>query len=168
MNEEKFSIVAFDPTGTLIGVSDRRFDSLSKKWIVAASEFLSDKGDNFKASWKGPLEHIETQMTLSEDVGIVSFYANGVLAVSIALLLGRNENIEESVLKMFVNSLRRTNLVQECAESDEPFKEIFSIAIRPLMMVVPWGDERISEQDDGLIQELALHLCGSFFMCSGT
>jgi hypothetical protein len=166
--EPNFEIAAFDPSGLLLGTSKRRLCDLSEKWLAIATAYLALHGENFKADWGGPLAHLVTQVTSSDGVALVSFYADGVLVVSAALLCGVNPNTELSVLKMFVHSLRKTEVVRASAVNEIPFEDIFQLMSRPLMVVVPWGDVRVAEQDDELVQELVLHFGAAYFQaCKG-
>lgn len=164
MNVSSFSIAAFDPTGALIGIGDKSFNKLSDRWLNIAATYLSENGENFKSSWKNSLAHLTTQFTSTDGVALVTFYANGYLVTSLALFSGKNETAEKSVLQMFVNSLRKTEVVKNNAETETPFNEVFNITARPLMVVIPWADDKISQQDHGLVQELAIHLSGAFFL----
>lgn len=167
--EPNFEIAAFDPSGALLGTSNRRLCDLSEKWLAIAAAYLALHGANFKADWGGPLAHLVTQVTSSDGVALVSFYADGVLVVSSALLCGVNADTEISVLKMFVHSLRKTEIVRATAVNEMPFEDIFQLRSRPLMVVVPWGDIRVTEQDDELVQELALHFGAAYFQaCKGS
>lgn len=163
MTETIFEVAAFDPSGLLVGTSHRRLCDLSEKWLTIASAYLTKHGDSFKADWGGPLAHLKTQVTSSDGVGLVLFFANDVLVASIALLSGLKPDTELSVLKMFVNSLRKTELVQASAANEIPFEDVFQLATRPLIVVVPWGDGSVAEQDDELVRELTLHLGAAFF-----
>lgn len=166
--ESNFEIAAFDPSGLLLGTSNRRPCDFSEKWLAIATAYLASNGENFKADWGGPLAHLVTQATSSDGVGLVSFYANGVLVVSAALLCGVNPETELSVLKMFVHSLRKTEIVRVSAVNETPFEDVFQLMSRPLMIVVPWGDARVVEQDDELVQELASHFGAAYFQACKT
>lgn len=163
MKQMSFDVAAFDPAGLLLGTSRRNFGDLSEKWLKISSAYLIKNGESFKANWSGPLDHLVTQFTSSDGVALVSFFAKGVLVTSIALLCGVKADAELSILKMFVNSLRNTEVVRENAISAVPFEDMFQLIARPLMVVVPWGDARVSEQDDELVQELAVHLSAAYF-----
>ena len=166
--EPDFEIAAFDPSGLLLGTSKQKLCDLSEKWLAITTAFLASHGANFKADWGGPFAHLVTQVTSADGVALVSFYADGVMVVSAALLCGMKPDAELSVLKMFVQSLRKTEVVRASAVNEIPFEDIFHIMSRPLMMVVPWGDERVREQDDELVQELALHLGAAYFQAYKT
>lgn len=161
--EPDFEIAAFDPSGLLLGTSKRQLSDLSEKWLAIATAYLASHGENFKADWGGPLAHLVTQVTSADGAALVSFYADGVLVASAALLCGMSPDTELSVLKMFVQSLRKTEVVRANAVNEIPFEDIFQIMSRPLMVVVPWGDERVAEQDNELVQELALHFGAAYF-----
>lgn len=166
--EPNFEIAAFDPSGLLLGTSNRTLSNLSEKWLAIATAYLVAHGENFKTDWGGPLTHIVTQITSSDGVALVSFYAHGNLVVSAAFLCGANSDTELSILKMFVQSLRQTEVVRSHAVNESPFEDVFQLMTRPLMVVVPWGDERVAEQDEGLVQELALHFAAAYFQtCKG-
>lgn len=158
-----FEVAAFDPSGLLIGTSRRRLSDLSDKWLAIATAYLTRHGGNFSANWGGPLSHLATQLTSSDGVGLVTFSADSVLVASFALLSGMNRDTELSVLKMFVNSLRKTEMVQASAANETPFDDMLQLTTRPLMVVIPWGDERVTEQNDELVQELALHFAAAYF-----
>jgi hypothetical protein len=164
MDHHQFAVAAFDPAGALIGTGARGFHELSDKWLGICKAFLAAYGENFRAPWQGALAHLETRFTSSDGSALISFYANGILASSLALLSGRSAELETSMLQMFVRSLRETETVKACAVSEAPFEEVFGIAPRPLMVVVPWGNERVSDEDHGLLRELAVHLSGAFFL----
>jgi hypothetical protein len=54
------------------------------------------------------------------------------------------------------------HLVQTITSLSEPFAEVLSLSERPLMVIVPIPDESISDQDNDVVQELALHLASAF------
>jgi hypothetical protein len=162
MNHIDFEISAFDPSGMLMGTRTRRTRDLSGKWLSIASSFLAKQSGNPKAGWGGPLGHLETQLTSSDGCALAMFFAHGVLVSSMALLSGRSRAVESSILTIFVQSLRKSKFVQEDAINEIPFADIFQLSVRPHLIVIPWGDERVAEQDAELIQELALHLGAAY------
>jgi hypothetical protein len=158
-----YSVAVFDASGELVGKGERYIDRLSNKWLSIADAFLSHHGMNFAATWEGPLSHIETKVTSSDGAALVTFSVNSVVTTSIALLAGGSASKEASLLAMFANSLRQVDLVRASARRIDPFSEILEIDERPLMIVVSWGPEAVSEDDVGLVQELSIHLAGAFF-----
>jgi|SRR5581483_2269172 len=159
-----FSVAAFGIDGEVQGIDRWDFEKLSSKWLRICGEYLEHHGASFDASWSGPLAHIQTKFTSASGAALVTFGVKGKLAASVALASGLTPATESSVLKMFVNSLRGVELVAAAAQSPEPFREVLAIEERPLMLVVPWADSEVSEQDQALIRELAIHTAGAFFM----
>lgn len=76
--------------------------------------------------------------------------------------MGRSAEEEVQVLQMFVSSLRETEFVKACGKAGTAFTQVFDLEQRPLLVVVAWGDPRISEQDATVVRELSLHLAGAF------
>jgi len=64
---------------------------------------------------------------------------------------------------MFVDSLRNVRRVQLGATKAEPFGGVLELQQRPVFVVVPWGDQQISDDDHELVMELALHTAAAFF-----
>ncbi len=163
-----FNIAAFDPSGELVGSVVRETDQLSPKWIKIANDFLIENGNSFKASLNEPLSHLATQFTSDDGIALVSIYMHNVLTSSIVLLRGPISQADDSVLKLFVHSLRKVELVKASATREEPFDAVFSQLARPLMVVVPWGDQRLSLEDKELAQDWSLHLSAAFFAAPST
>ena len=150
--------------GEFIETDKRNLSALSEKWLNICEEYLFHYGDEFDAPWSGNLSHIKTKFISESGAALATFSSNDRPAVSIALVTGLSSEVESSVLKMFVNSLRKVELVRASAQSSEPFEKILSIESRPLAIIVPWGDPEISEQDQQLTQELSLHFAAAYLM----
>jgi hypothetical protein len=58
-------------------------------------------------------------------------------------------------------------MVQAAAPHGMAFQAALTLRQRPLMIVVPWPDDSISEDDHRLVRDLALHLAGAFLASSG-
>lgn len=162
-NSPGFHIAAFAPDGETEGPGFWSFDKLSAKWLRICGDFLAAYGEVFDTPWQGPLAHIRTKFTSSAGVALVTLYAHGRTGVSMALATGQSGAAESELLRMFVESLRKVEIVAVAARSAEPFKEAVTISQRPLAIVVMWGDLQIPEEDQAVISELALHLAGAFF-----
>lgn len=94
----------------------------------------------------------------------MTFYVKAEIAASLLLLSGQSEAVERDISQMFVESLRKTDLVKAAAVSQRPFGSILMLKERPLLVVVPWGRATISGDDHNLVKELGLHLAGAFFL----
>lgn len=160
---EGFFVAAFALDGTLEGIGRWSFEELSDKWLTLCDEYLAVHTSSFDELWSGNLAHIRTRLTRSSGVALVTFSAHGRVGVSIALASGARTAASSSVLKMFVNSLRNVTAVRSSTQSPEPFQQVLTVEERPVMMVVPWADPEISDQDDALMRELSIHLAAAFF-----
>jgi hypothetical protein len=166
MNQAKsFHVAAFGFDGELVGESRWEVDALSPKWLDFARQVLQANGEAFRVAMPvSALSHIELQFTSSEGLALGTFFSRGTIAMSTACLSGRVFAGEAGLLKMFVESLRRVELVKQVATSSEPFGGVLSIPNRPLHVVVPWGTVGVGEGDHSLITELARHFAGAFFL----
>ncbi|MFC4314278.1 hypothetical protein ACFPN2_34760 [Steroidobacter flavus] len=159
-----FHIAAFGVDGSLVGMDMWSSERLSGQWLAICREYLNQHGSSFDEPWSGKLSHIRTKLTAARGAALVTFSAHGRIVSSLALASGASQVTEKSVLEMFVNSLRQTQLVRVAARTQEPFQQVLQIAERPVMIVVPWADEAISEQDHTLVRELSIHLAAAFFL----
>lgn len=159
-----FFVAAFGVDGRLVGVDHWGMESMSAKWLELCGEYLDYHGSNFNAPWSGALAHISTKFTADQGVALVTFSSNGRPLASILLASGNSKDADLSVMRLFINSLIGVDAVRLGASTDEPFREMLSIPDRPLMVVIPWADESIDDQDHSLVQELSLHLAAAYFL----
>lgn len=139
---------------------------LSKRWLETCEEFLAHHGSSFDAQWSGNLSHVRTRGTATSGAALITFSVNGKVGASLALVRGTAPAVDTQVLTMFVNSLRKVSVVQAASSSPaSAFSSVLSIRDRPLMVVVPWPDETIADDDHELVRELALHTAGAFLAC---
>lgn len=158
-----FYVAAFNIDGESIGMEKIEIDSLSSKWTENCAKYLERHGDNFDTPWDENLSFIRTRLTSASGTALITFSSNEKPAASIFLARGISQATELSVLKMFINSLRNTDLVRASARSIEPFEEMFSIEDRPLMVVVPWADPDITDNENKIVRELSMHLAAAYF-----
>jgi hypothetical protein len=159
-----FFIAPFAIDGEQQGIGHYDCTKLSKRWLKTCAEYLAHHGSSFDATWGGNLSHVRTKGTVASGAALLTFFVHGTLAASVALAQGDAPAVERDVLTMFTDSLRRVKAVQS-ASSASPFSAMLSIQERPLMIVVPWPDETISDDDHELIRELSLHTGGAFLSC---
>jgi hypothetical protein len=160
-----FFIAPFAIDGEQQGVGYYDCEKLSQRWLKVCADYLAQHGASFDAPWSGNLSHIRTRGTATSDAALMTFSVNGRIAASLALARGTAPAAEREVLTMFADSLHRLKVVQAAAASPSPFSAILSLQERPLMVVVPWPDETISSDDEGLVRELSLHTGGAFLSC---
>lgn len=158
-----FHVAAYAFDGALVGLDHWGRDQLSDTWLAICSEHLAQHGANFDAPWLGKLSHIQTQYTSSAGIALVTFSVHGRPVSSLALLTGQSPAAETEALELFVDSLQRVELVHAAKTQASPFADTLTICERPLMVVVPWPDPTVTQQDHELVRELAIHLSGAFF-----
>jgi hypothetical protein len=162
-----FFIAPFVIDGESEGIDYWEIAKLSGKWLAICADHLEKHGSSFDAPWPGHLSYLSTRLTAASGAALVTFRVHGKLASSVALASGRSPAADAEVLKLFVESLRRVRLVVASAQSLEPFEKMLAIVERPVMVVVPWPDTGISDQDHAVVRELELHTAGAFFSAAG-
>ena len=161
---ESFHVAVFGIDGELASEGNWSLAQLSPNWLEFARTFLEEGGEVFRKPIDGSrLSHIELQFTSDNGHALGSFYAYGQLVASTAYFSGANPSGETFLRGMFIQSLRRVELVRQAAASPEPFSLIESMASRPLHVVVPWGLVSIPEEDHRAVSELSNHFAGAYF-----
>jgi hypothetical protein len=160
--ERGFYIAPFGIDGEPEGMDYWNFERLSRKWLAICDRHLELHGPSFDSPWGGNIAHIQMKFTSISGTALITFSIHGKPAASVAIATGNSPLAEAEVIKMFVDSLRGTMLVQHAAAAATPFQNMLVIKERPLMIVVPWPDSDISEQDHALVRELAIHTAAAF------
>lgn len=149
---------AFD--GELLGVGAWQVSGLSPRWIEFAREVLRAGGSAFHGPLPSPFERIGLRFTSASGAALATFSLDGVPVASSAYLRGDDLTAERQLLAMFVESVRRVDIVRKSQRTSQPFVEAFSIAERPLHVAIAWG---VSEGDDAsMIAELGTHFAAAF------
>ena len=162
---ESFFVAPFAPDGELVGVAAWDLASLSPRWLSLCEAMIRSLGPNFRSPLAGPLGHLEVRLTSAAGTGLGTFLANGRLMASAAYQRGADVAVEQEVVRMFIESLRRAAPVQHATTSDQPFEAMATLRDRPLQIVVPWADPAASAQDEQLVRELANHFAAAFLCC---
>ncbi len=110
----------------------------------------------------GPLSHIEIKLTSADGAGLGMFYVNGALALSVGLFRGACAETEAAVLDAFVASMRNSRVVQMAKSSDHPFEAALQLHQRPLLVLVVWPPDDLTETDADLVRELSTHFAAAF------
>lgn len=157
---QRFFVAPFSCIGETQGVDEWSQDQLSDRWLENCAQFLAIHGDVFDENWTGDMSHIRTRMTSESGAALVSISIHGEHALTAAFLRGESADVESEVIEMFVRSMERN--VPQGIVGD--FSEAGDIEARPLMLVVPFVNENVSEFDHDVVRELSLHL-GAAFLC---
>ncbi|MBB4841501.1 hypothetical protein HNP52_004605 [Sphingomonas kyeonggiensis] len=151
---DRFWIAPFAIDGELLGVGARLFDELSQHWIGVCASLIDHYGPVFDQPLQGPLSHLRIKCTAVESAAMVVVYAHGQPVSSFAVATGAVPSADTQVLAMFAESIRSSTRQFQVSNIDMPFCEIAVMDQRPLMVVVPWPQSSIAEQDHELAKEL--------------
>ncbi len=161
-----FFVAPFAIDGRQEGLAFRDCAKLSPKWLALCAAFLKEKGPIFDAAGIGGIAHVRTTMTAAAGAALLTLRVRDRIASSSVLIDGSAPGAQRQVVESFVASMRRIDLVRAAASDPEPFAAALAIRERPLMIVVPWPDENLSDADQDVVRELDLHLAAAFFQCT--
>jgi hypothetical protein len=156
-----FYVAPFGIDGESEGVGFWEFDRLSSRWLAICTKQLDGHGPTFEASWPFKLAHISTRFTSTPGIALATFKVRGRIAASLALTNGLPAAAETDILQMFVESLRQVQLVKATGRP-RAFEKVLALKERPLMVVVPWPDPSLSDDDHEAVRELGIHLAAGF------
>jgi hypothetical protein len=152
-------VALFAPDGSLTAFSGAAASALSPRWKDFWRRMLDAHGPVFKAAIPiPPLSHIGVRLTRMDGAALVSFTVQGQPVTSAVALTGQHSDSEAEVLQMFVDSLRRTQLVRAYASDKPPFEEMFRLSQRPLYIAVIWGNPAVNDEDHETVIEFESHL----------
>ena len=156
-----YHVAAFAADGSLVGVGSWDRAALSAKWLAVGGALVQAAIRSGRAAVPiEQLNHLALHVSQVSGVMLATYYAHDTLAASTLLLPGKALEIEAELIGMFVRSLRSTEAVTRL-QTVEPFAALFSLAERPLHVVVPWAHAAVSEDDHQLIQQLSTHVAGA-------
>ena len=160
-----YFVAPFASDGELIGVAGRLLSELSPRWLGFCNELLASQASTFCCQLPlPPLAHISLQVTSSNGAALVNLAVHDQPASSGVALTGCDPASDSEVLRMFVDSMRGVQFVQQATSTPTPFESVFGIVQRPLYVVIPWGNPQISNADQQLVQELENHLAAALLV----
>jgi hypothetical protein len=155
-----FYAAPFAFNGESLGIGVWQVSALSSRWLEFCRGFLRSRGAVFHGPLPPPLQRISLHFTSADGAALASFSLDAVPVGSSAYLRGDAPAAERQLLEMFVESLRRVDVVRRSQATVKAFAEVFSISERPLHIAVVWGASE--DQDAHMIPELATHFAGVF------
>jgi hypothetical protein len=117
-----FYVAPFGIDGQLEGCEFVDCRNLSEKWLVICGEHLKRFGASFDEPWSGALGRIRTRFTSAQGVALVTFFVADQIAASVVLATGATPTAEAQALQMFVESMRRSAVVQAAAPDGTAFR----------------------------------------------
>jgi len=158
---DRLWIASFAIDGELLGVGERAFEKLSQHWIGVCASLIDHYGPVFDRPLQGPLSHLRITCTAAASAAMVVLYAHGLPVSSFAVAADAAPAEDTQVLAMFAESIRSSTVQFQVSNIETPFHEMTTISQRPLMVVVPWPESSIAEQDHELAKELGWHLAAA-------
>jgi hypothetical protein len=155
-----FYAAPFACDGELAGVGAWQMSALSPRWLDFSREILGAGGGTFQCLLPPPFDRVGLRFTSSGSAALATFSLDGAPVASSAYLRGDDPVAERQLFEMFVDSVRRVDVVRASQTSSQPFAAVFGISERPLHVVVSWGSS--PEQDSEVIAQLGTHFAGAF------
>jgi len=166
-SDDRFWIAPFAVDGELLGVGERLFADLSQHWIGVCASLIDHYGPVFDQHLEGPLSYLRIKCTAVESAAMVVLYAYGAPASSFVVATGTAPEVEAEVLAMFAESIRSSTPHYQVSNIEVPFGAMTSVTQRPLMIVVPWPQSSIAQEDHELVKELGWHLAAALMRRAG-
>jgi hypothetical protein len=158
-----FFVMPFAIDGESVGIDFWQTADLASHWLEFCKNHLACASSAFDGPLSDELSHIRFKCSCTKDTALMTFSIGGRIISSVVLLSGQSPAAEVELIQMFVASLRRSSLVIAAAGHDEAFEQLLAAKERPLMAVVHWPDDAVSDDDDDVVRELGLHFAGAFF-----
>ena len=157
-----FSIAAFAFDGELVGQDfwpDSEFDEQTLDEVGA---FLSRHGPVFEAHGTGDRSAVRTKFTSASGTALATVFCRAELVCSLLIMSGQCPAADQTLAGMFIDSVARSSLALQAAESSTPFAAIRTLDQRPLVVVVTWPVNAVTDGEHRLIRTHSLHLAAAF------
>ncbi len=152
---KRFHVAPFSCDGELLGIGEWTASNLESAWLDRL-ELLSAPDNSGQCFMPSPFSEYSVRATIVAESGIATFFVRNILAASIAMLPGRNQVAELQMLNLFIESVRKIPLVVE-SEIDSRMDQMTRIENRPLVVAIPWPDNRISDYEFDIISSSSIH-----------
>ena len=142
----RFHVAPFACDGDEIGKGEWDASNLSSEWLGRCRKLLAPDSAG-RQCLPDPFGDFSVHATIAGTSGIASFFVRDALASSSAFLSGDNAALDQQVLAMFIESLRRIPIVIESSATIEPFAQMLDVRERPIHFAVPWPDGNVSDAE---------------------
>lgn len=161
--QQSFTVAAFVIDGTSEGQSKWNLSSLSPKWIDLCSGLIRTSGPILDHTLEGPLSHLRVQCTFANGTALITISVHGRPVSLAAFASGMSSTADLDTLTMFATSIAQASAGFH-ASNDGAFADLPAIPYRPLLAVVPWPDDLITDQEHTLARELMMHFAAAFVL----
>jgi hypothetical protein len=160
---QHFTIAPFGIDGSLEGRAVWNIADLSPKWIGVCSDIIRENGTTFDRSLGGQLKHLSIKCITVKAAALVTISAHNRPVSLGAFALGVEPQSDIDVLTMFARSTSQSTS-RFHAPDREAFAELYAITDRPLLVVVPWPDLLVSDEEHDLAREIMLHFIAALLL----
>ncbi len=142
----RLHVAPFACDGDAIGTGEWNANNLSSEWLGRCATLPPPDSDG-RQCLADPFDEFSVHATVAGASGIASFFVRGSLASSSAFLSGDDAELDQQVLTMFIESLRRIPIVTASSKTNEPFSQMLDVRERPVHFAVPWPDDDVSDAE---------------------
>ena len=160
---QQFTIAPFGLDGSPEGRAVWNVADLSSKWIGVCSDLIRENGTSFDKSLGGHLNHLSIKCVSVNGAALITISVHNRPVSLGAFASGVEPQSDLDALTMFAESTSQATL-RFHAPDGEAFSELYAITGRPLLVVVPWPDPLVSDQEHELAREIMLHFIGALVL----
>ena len=158
-----FTVAPFAIDGAPEGQAKWSVTDLSPKWIDLCSRLIVQNGAIVDHSLDGPLSHLRVQCAYGNGAALITIAVHGRPVSMAAFASGNSSAADMDTLAMFAATIAQASAGFH-KSNDRAFSALPAIADRPLLTVVPWPDDLISDQEHALARELMLHFTAALLL----
>jgi hypothetical protein len=158
-----FTIVAFDATGQPMG---RTQFCAPQSLLGRAADFeslLSDHGEQFEVDVQIGPQIVHLRLTGARGAALGTLTIRNQLAGSFLLLAADQPRVEHEVLQLFHHSLTKSVSRLGVSPDARAFESLFTVAERPLLIVVPWGGIDLTDDENEAARDITIELATAYF-----
>jgi len=144
----KLKVIQFASDGEILCSAELGLYQLSTKWL-SVCEALFEGGPVFSQSMGSTLAHYEIDFA----AGMCEFKVRGILAFSGVVLLGTHPSQDLNLVNVFE---RRLGMLAPCGSADGV----------PTFVILNMLDDRVTDQDQSAMFQLAYHVAAAYCVWS--
>jgi hypothetical protein len=158
---ETYFIAPYVIDGELVGVEPVKLASLSSRWIGVCRDLIEVHGLEFEESLEGPLSHLRIKYTSAKGAALILVSVHERPAVSGVFASGLSDETDLEALGMFAASAAQSLAKFRAIGRNSSFAGLATISERPLLVVIPYADALLTDEEYGLAKELMQHVAAA-------
>lgn len=160
---QSFIIAPFGIDGVMEGKAKWKIADLSPKWTGICSDLIAATGPSLDHSLGGPLSHLRIRSSDTDGATHITISVHDRPVSLAALASGKSSKADANALASFFGAILEAS-ARFRADNRQAFGDMMTMPDRPLLVVVPWPDELISDQEHDLARELMLHFTAALLL----